>query len=150
MASISVRDVIDRAKGLHQQLAQVYQRLGDREPRERIKMLLDYMSRHERHLEAALLRFEQDARASILNHWFKSDAGVLDLLRDPPRITPAMEPAQVVEMALHYDDALIALYERMATGSAPPAVREFFTDLLQHERKEERRLARDTVEMEEM
>jgi rubrerythrin len=150
MASVSVRDVIDKAKALHQQLGQFYAQLSADEPRERIKMLLDYMSRHEKHLESALARFEQDAKAPILKSWFKGDAGAPELLGQTPRVTASMGTADVIKMALSYDDALIDLYERLASSGAPPAVREFFGQLVLHERKEERRMVRDTIEMDEV
>ena len=51
MAFETTKDVLDHARDFHRQLSDHYAQLRDKAERERVKMLLDYLSRHEKHLD---------------------------------------------------------------------------------------------------
>ncbi len=58
----TTRDVIEQARDFHLQLRDFYSRLKEKAQKERLKLLLDYMSAHELQLEENLEAFEDVAK----------------------------------------------------------------------------------------
>lgn len=55
------RDVIDHARAFHRQLGERLRRMGDASEKERVRLLLSYLSRHEEHLGETLEQYELGA-----------------------------------------------------------------------------------------
>ena len=51
MAYETVRDILDRVRNFHDQVGEYYHRLYSIADKERVRILLDYLSRHEKHLK---------------------------------------------------------------------------------------------------
>ena len=64
---ITVRDVLEKARRFHQQLEAFYNRLSGESDRERLRLLLDYMCRHEEHFMLGLEQFDDQGRDRLLN-----------------------------------------------------------------------------------
>lgn len=138
-----VRDLLDHARLFHRDLSKFYKSLASNEESERVKLLLDYLGRHEKHLEESLSAYEDDAPTQVLNSWFQF---TLDesTLKTPEsiQIKPHMTIADVIRMSLSLDDRLIKVYKNIAKTAEVPEVREVFENLLQMEEKEKHTLAR--------
>lgn len=145
------RDVLDHARSFHHQVAELYQRLEDRVEKERVQMLLDYLQRHEKHLEQSLADYEDEASKWILDAWFQ-----YTLEEDPSDLLSSVEIREdmsvddVVRLALRLDDYLIDLYRNMAERADLPEVREVFANLLELEQQDEHQIARNALRLDEM
>jgi rubrerythrin len=145
------RDVLDHARAFHHQVSDLYQRLEDRVEKERVQMLLDYLRRHEKHLEQSLADYEEEASKRILETWFQ-----YTLEEDPSELLSELEVKgdmpvdDVVRLALRLDDYLIALYRNMADHTDIPDVKEVFTNLLELEQEDEHQIARNALRLDEM
>ncbi len=71
MAYETVKDVFDRIRTFHHRVGDYYDRLYSIADTERVKILLDYMSRHEKKLELCISEYEHDAAKDVLEAWFK-------------------------------------------------------------------------------
>lgn len=151
MASQTVRDIITHIRSLHQQLGSLYQSMGDAAARERVKLLLYYVSRHERNLEAALGQYQQQATRAVLDTWYKTAPGepLVDML-DPVRITADMQTDEVVKTVLAADQHLVNQFRRLAENAASEEVRDLFQKLIAIEEREEHLLVRDAAELEDV
>ena len=145
------RDVLDHARSFHQQVSELYQRLEDRAEKERVQMLLDYLRRHEKHLEQSLSDYEKEASKRILDTWFQYtlEEDPSDLLSEV-EVREDMAVDDVVRLALRLDDYLIDLYRNMADNADIPEVKEVFTNLLELEQQDEHQLARNALRLDEM
>ena len=65
------KDVLDYARTFHRQLSEYYDSLSKLAEKQRVKMLLDYLSRHEKHLDEILADYEEDASKKVMNTWLK-------------------------------------------------------------------------------
>ncbi len=145
------RDVLDHARSFHHQVGELYQRLENRAEKERVQMLLDYLRRHERHLEESLADYEEDASKRILDTWFQ-----YTLEEDPSNLLSEVEIKadmavnDVVRLALRLDDYLIDLYRSMVDNTDISEVKEIFTNLLELEQQDEHQLARNALRLDEM
>ncbi len=66
MSFENFKDILDHARAFHRQLSSYYKKLGDKAERERVKMLLDYMSRHEAHLDESLKQYEEEVFKGLM------------------------------------------------------------------------------------
>ena len=147
----SVRQLLDQAKGFHHALSDVYSSLADEVKQERVRMLLDYMSRHEERLETALSDYEEGTSQQLLDHMFKftPTASTAQFLEEF-LLTPELPFEEVVRTVLKFDDYIVRFYRQIAEEAASDEVRTLFTKLARQEESDERRIARATSELERL
>ncbi|NVK37003.1 MAG: hypothetical protein HWE18_03670 [Gammaproteobacteria bacterium] len=147
----TVKDVVDHSRRLHQQISQLYQEIRQEQSQERVKMLLDYLKRHEDHLEQSLEKFEKDKSQKVLDSWFQyvPDQDISEVLEQVD-INDHMSVDEVILMALKLDDYFIDLYEGMVEHSSSSAVQSVFQNLLDMEQQEKIRTARTALNMSDM
>ncbi len=138
------RDILNHAREFHRQVSQLYKRLSDKAEKKRVRMLLDYMSRHESNLEKSMARFQEQTSKEVLDTWFSytHDEDTLALCRNT-ELEPGMTVDEVVRAALRLDDCLTKLYREVAECTDCNEVREIFKNLLALEEKEKSKLARN-------
>ena len=144
------RDVLERAREFHTQLSLFYERMGAQAGREKLKMLLTYMSRHETNLADCLHRYEREAAQRILDTWFKypSDKASCKCFENLT-IHPDATVEEVVQLALQLDRCLVDLYTEMAAQSVSQEVRDLFNGLLRTEQKEENQMVRNALTLDQ-
>lgn len=145
------RDVLDQVRDFHRQVSELYHRLADEAGKERIKMLLDYMSRHEQNMEESLKEYEDEASEMILNTWFQfvPDDSILKSVQDI-QLQPDMSVEDVISLALRLDDILIDLYKRMVEEAEIPEVQEVFQNLLEMENQEKHLSVRNSLSVDDI
>lgn len=142
-----VKDVLDYGIELHGELRALYDKLGAKSDKERVKMLLDYLSRHERNRAAAMERFGKEHKGhSSLDVWlqFAPTRDIEKMLRECA-VRPDMTTDEVVSAALAFDDALIEIYKLAANEADDPKVQALFENLAEMEEKEKERFVRDAA-----
>jgi len=134
----TVADILDHAKKFHEELSRVYARLGEASEREKMKVLLNYMSRHEEHLVECLTAMESDASKLTLDTWFKYTP------KEPhcdcfkrAEIDPSMTFEEIIDGTLEVDKGLLDFYHAAVEKAVSPEVKEFFTEVLELEKREE-------------
>ncbi|EAT12621.1 hypothetical protein HF888_11610 [Bermanella marisrubri] len=147
----TVKDVIDYSRKLHHQMSEFYHNLGLKQEQIRVGMLLEYLKRHELHLEHVLDQFERDKSQKVLDSWFSyaPEQNLTEALADI-EIHQNMSADEVVIMALQLDDYFISLYEGMVESANSPTVKSVFQNLLEMEQQEKIRTARTALELRDM
>lgn len=145
------QDVLDHARIFHNELRRLYEQLSTETEKERVRMLLDYLSRHEEHLEESLAAYEEGASKRVLDTWFKyvPAEDKLEKFRDV-KLEPDMSVDDVVDVALRMDDCLVDLYKEMAEVAVSQEVKEVFTNLLEMEEQEKHKLVRNALQLKEI
>lgn len=145
-----VKDVLDHGKELHEQIRDYYDTLKRQADQTeiRLKMALDYLSRHEDEQKEMLERFEENARSAILNMWLQfAPSDRVENLLATATARPAMSVDEVVQIACAFDDALVTLYKEAAAEMDDPKARNVFNNLAEASEKEKQRIVRDTQQM---
>ncbi|OQA26084.1 MAG: hypothetical protein BWY59_01521 [Verrucomicrobia bacterium ADurb.Bin345] len=138
MAFETMRSVLDYAKKFHQDLAAFYAGLEDRTGQEKMRILLNYMSRHEEHLMECLKQYEADATESILNVWFKYTPDMPQCrCFEKIKFSPDMTVDEIVDAARTIDRCFVDLYRQMAEKAPTPETKDLFKKLLEMEQREE-------------
>lgn len=145
MSVETVFDVMELTRKVHHQLARDLDTRFTLEGKERVRMLLTYLSEHENRLEKVIQQAEDDAAGGALNTW------LTDYLNNAPSIRHLLEPQDFVcdepdvlvgrVLALH--ENLIGLYQYLTDKAPTPSVKELLGSLLDLERHEAMRMARD-------
>ena len=143
-----VRDVFDLSRRAHRHLSALYERLAHQADRQRVKLLLDYLSRHEANLQSCLQRCQQDLSAKLLDVWLQYVPEALPWAEvDALLATPDITVDQVTDLALRLDAALVEFYAELAENAESREVRELFENLRQMAVAEEVSLKRDADEL---
>ena len=142
------KDLLEIARQYHQRLADLYAAEVKHGRGERIGVLLNYLNRHEQHLEEVLRNVSSEAREQVRNHWFQylpGDTPLAELAEVSALAVVGVE--DLTAQALEFDGKLIDWYQLMSERSVAPHVREVFEQLLAMEQHERVQLARDTLEL---
>lgn len=139
-------DIIDCLRSFHQQMKDFYERLHEKDEKQKVKMLLDYLSRHEKHREETLAKYEEEASRKVMETWFKYIPKVLypDCFENIS-IRSNMSVDDVIGIALHFNNCLVELYTRLVENTPGNEVRNVFISLLERMKKEKMNLARDAL-----
>jgi hypothetical protein len=145
------REIIDAAQAFHQRASEFYQQLSDKAEGARVKMLLDYLVRHEAHLNRALGDYTDEVKSKALDAWYQyaQDHCLLEPF-DVSHYPVDMTVEQVMKIGFEIDKCLIASYKGMAETATSPEIREIFESLLQMEQQQKHKLARVALEISEM
>lgn len=145
------RDVLEQSRAFHDKLSSFYHILSNKAEQERVKLLLEYLSRHEKRLSRILEDYEDDVSQTVLDTWFHFTQEEFDLSAYwEAAITADMTAAEVVALALRLDERLLDTYRAMTKNQVPEKVREIFENLLQMEEEEVHKLARAELAQDDM
>lgn len=151
MSQQRTRDVLDQLRAFHERLAQWYSGQEGGADRQRMKLLLGYLSRHEANMATALQRFEEQASQKVLDTWFMFAPDTEHLFADGQRLLESATDAdEVVRVALELDDRIVEAYRAMERESHIPEVREAFSALVVMEEQELHKVVRSVVGLGDM
>jgi len=140
------RDIIEHARAFHGRLEELYQGLAEKAEKQRVKMLLDHLSRHERRLREVLSRYEQHAAREMLDTWFQYVPEEETLQRFAAvDWTDDMSIDQIIENALRLDQYLLDLFRESANRALGDDIRDVLGSLLTLEEEEMVRLKRSAL-----
>jgi len=139
-------DIIDCLRSFHKQMQDFYERLHEKDEKQKVKMLLDYLSRHEKHREETLAKYEEEASKKVMETWFKYIPRNIspDCLENIV-INSNMSVDDVIGIAMHFNNCLVQLYTRLVENTSGNEVRNVFICLLERMKKEKMNLARDAL-----
>ncbi len=145
------KEIVDAAQEFHKRASAFYQQLADKAEGARVKMLLDYLVRHEAHLDQALGDFKDEIKSKALNAWYQyAQEQCLMQPFDVNQYPKNMTVKEVMEIGLDIDSCLVASYKGMAETATTPECREIFQSLLLMEKQQKHKLARIALEIDEM
>jgi rubrerythrin len=145
MSQERVVDVIDHARNFYSQLSTYYDELSVVADKERVKILLDYLSAFEKRHEQVLAEYEEIAPDDVIDTWFKCGADkAIDECLEPSKLTSDMDVDTVLREALRLDQCLSDLYQEIVDRAQTDSIREVFTNLLKANKKDMRDLVRDS------
>lgn len=148
MTNATVRDILDLARDIHHRLSEYFQQLADTEERERIRMLLQYLQRHEEGMENYVNECESLVFDRVLETWYPyvPETNIQNEIQNAD-LSPTSSLSEIISAAVRLDNCLVNLYRRMADTATSEDVKHLFEELLRLEEKEEFRVVRDTFEL---
>lgn len=144
MKTETVRDIFHHTKAFHKMASEFYQSLVDKADKERTRMLLNYLSIHEKHLEETLSEYEDIANTFIMDYWIKYSSCDENFSRIKENINnPPDSVSELINLAIELDDCVIKMFKYLRDNSKTEELRIIFDNILQLEKQEERLAVRD-------
>lgn len=146
----NVNQIIDRIRALHHQIAARFEGIASTTDKERLRLVSDYIGRHERNLAEALAKYQDSAARAVVNTWFKTTPGhpLIECLEKVQ--LDASDTPQLIRSVLEMDRCLVSSFRSIADGTPIVEVRDFFQQLVEMEERQEHKLIRDAIEMEDL
>jgi rubrerythrin len=143
MSFKTVREVLQLSQDIHTNAAILYEQLREQTQRERIDMLLKFLSRHEEELAQTLSKVREGVSERILDEWHQTElTSISNVLDGCKQCHPDIGLQDLVDLALKVDDALISLYRHMASDASTDEARQLFNNLVVLEENEKMKTAR--------
>lgn len=83
----------------HRAVRKHYEKLTDEAEKKRVRLLLDYLSRHERRFEEGLAQYTGQEQRKVLDTWYQYIPDDLKLEPGEIDLTPDMSVDEVVKLA---------------------------------------------------
>lgn len=138
MAVITVADALRRAEDFERAVASFYSNLAMQADQDGVRLLTGYMSRRRPRVSENLALLSHDRLAAIsptplAYEPYGADCHCLEGMRLPV----AGNAAQVLDMALNFNECLVRFYRQVIQQVADPAVVELFESLICLEEQDE-------------
>jgi len=142
-----VSEIIELIEKYHQGLSDYFLYLKTKAGDERVKLLLEFLSKSEAFLVEYLEEYRKTSSNRIMNAWVKYvpwlPTDIYCECRKEVNLQPPLETDKVLNAALHFDDCLISFYTTLVQDIHDERVKEVFSNLLRVTKKHEMNLARD-------
>lgn len=146
MSYSTVGDILQYSKDLHVHARKLYEQLKDSSQRERVDMMLDLLSEHEKTLGAQVADLHGSASKAVLNEWHQFEPKKIEeVLVNCQALNSEMSVDNLVDVALKIDDFMIDFYRQIASEATSRATREIFTNLIQLEENEKMQIVRASL-----
>ena len=138
MAVITVADALRRAEEFERAVASLYSNLATQAEQDGVRLLTGYMSRRRPRVPERLALLGRDRLAAISStplayEPYGADCHCLDGMSPPV----AGSAAEVLDMALNFNECLARFYRQVIQQVADPAVVELFESLICLEQQDE-------------
>lgn len=148
----TIKDLIDWTRNLHGHLANCLAQGASEHGETKAKALLDYLATHEAELEKTLEGFETDGDAKALGTW------IYDFLSQKPIEThrtcnlpyTKLDFNAIAHEIFDLHEQVIDLYKHLAERAEIPETSELLNNLLELERHEAMRFAREVGRMQDV
>ena len=119
-----IHKIIENVRLNHKQLSDFYVQLHRKDEKERLKMLLDYLTQHEKHRDETLAKYEDETSSKAMDVWYKYiPIDNTSTYLENVIFKSNMSIHDVICIALDLDDRLIEMYKRLVDNSKNTEVR---------------------------
>lgn len=143
MAYQQVNTVLTHVETFHHEAAEFYDRLAADCGAPRTVMLLEYLGKHERLLEKAIVETRSNLSDRVSKTWITTtDATVrlTEAIEEAPIPSHNLTTDDVLELGMKLNERVISVYEELVDRDAPTWVTEVFQNLLEMEQQQERHM----------
>src|SRR5690554_996763 len=146
-----IREILDWIEAFHERLSIEYERMSQGQVRERVALLLQYLSDHQRQLQNTIKKYGESASEEILNTWHDHfpELDLPETLDELKHHLSVIDTNDVIQLAIKFHDVLICLFEEIRNTAPTDEVRDVFDNLAMMERQEKERMVRDSAFLED-
>lgn len=151
MPTEQVKDILEHTRHFHELISDFYQSLSFQTDKERLKIILDYLSEHEKHLEKAFAEYEKTASKNILDSWLPFTPCTERLANFKKQLkSEEVTTKEIIQKVIELDDYVIDMYRDLVKQADNQDVKDVFYSILDFETHEKRVAMRDLVWMEDV
>lgn len=142
----TLKDVLHWTRAFHQHLSQCLSHCADKNTDERARMVLAYLSNHEKILSQVVSGFETSGDEHALNTWFYEYINKHPIVRHVHCDAPFadLDATQIMAVIVDQHQQVIELYRYLASRADIPSARELLETLRSLEENEMMRMTQST------
>lgn len=148
----TLQDVLKWTQKFHHYLSDCMKHCTDKNESERSKLLLDYLSKHETHLEQLIASLCESASANALNTW------CLEYVDKHPIVTheKCQEPfsnmttLDICDAVFEQHNQIIELYRYLYAQAGAPSALELISELIALEEHEAMQMSKGINQLEDL
>ena len=139
----TLKDVLHWTREFHQHLSQCLSHCADKNMEERARMILAYLSDHEKALTKVVSGFETSGDEHALNTWCYEYVAKHPIVRHAHCDAPfaELDTTQIMEVIVDQHQQVIELYRYLASRAEIPSAKELMESLQSLEEHEMMRMA---------
>jgi len=139
----TVEEIVDFLETYHQQLHNYFLKYRNTVNSERLQMLLDYISRHEKNIQRVLETIQEKDRDIILKTWIQFVPFTETILPEEQLPNRKQNIDSIMQQVFELDDNLIRFYDKMIRQTGIPGpVKGFFQHLITLEETQKTQVAK--------
>lgn len=148
----TLKDVLHWTKEFHQHLSECLSQCADKHADERARMILAYLSDHEKTLTKVVNGFETSSNEQALNTWCYEYVNKQPIVQHVHCDSPFadLNAAQIMEVIVDQHQQVIELYRYLASRADIPSTQELLASLRSLEEHEIKRMVQSTNRFEDM
>ncbi len=147
----TVRDILDFVRDFHARASRLFESAAGGAQQQKARWLLDWLAEHERRFAQSMTEFEQaPENAPMLREWLQYAPELERIPLELPRFKSDMTVDDAVSLAFAFDDYLVQLYQAVLTTCGSREICDLFKTLLDQERAEERSIARNLAQLQDL
>ena len=138
-----VKDILQRAIDFHSMLIDFYKKINDITQTDSVKLLVNYMARHEKYLQEITSQISAEQEKQIAGEWFKYESEFAT--RDcfcALKIDKDSGVDDVIDAGLELNQCLINLFHHVAGVAPTQEIKTLFSSFEIEEIAEKKKLAR--------
>lgn len=142
----TLKDVLHWTREFHQHLSQCLSHCADKNTDERARMILGYLSDHEKTLSQLVSGFEKSGDEHALNTWCYEYVNKHPIVQHAHCDAPFadLDATQIMAVIVDQHQQVIELYRYLASRADIPSARELLEALRSLEENEMMRMAQST------
>lgn len=149
MTASTTRSLLDHIRQFHQQVADYCNHTARLSQDERIRLLLEYIGRHEQHLAEATAQYAAQGVDKVLNTWFRNPPAPLASARiDTLGADPGVD--DVINWVIRIDNGIIDYYQSLVAEAEIPEVKTVLNNLLTMENREKLKTVRSALRINDL
>ncbi|MCH1932051.1 hypothetical protein L9G16_17905 [Shewanella sp. A25] len=146
-----LRDLLEYVANCRLDMAQLYGRLNNQADSARVKLMLEYLESHQKHVAEKLRDYIDEAPQRILDTWYKDFVFEDFTKRCQDIMLPAnIDEDEVLNLHLELENLLIGLLEKTEHSTTAEDARSALADLIRVEKTQQQRLVHSTIRMEDI
>jgi len=137
MPLITVADVLKHAEEFERMLGEYFADVAERTTRDGVRLLTDYMSRHESRIVEFLEKLPEEEVHRICSTPLRYEPHVADCRSfEGMELPPDATAADVLDAAILFDECLVRLYRQVAEQPVSEDIKELFEGLIRVEEQD--------------
>lgn len=146
----TVQDILDQAAAFHQRVAALADEAAMAQDRQRLGMLLDYLSDHQSQLKAAIEAFRDEGSQRVMETWFDRAPEIEVDELGQAELASMKDVDSLIKRVVDFHDQVIELYANLRDQAAIEEVEAVFADLAELERHEKMALIQGARQLQDI
>ena len=138
MLAITIDEILRHAEKFESHLAEFYTKISEETTLDAVRLLTDYMGRHQNRIKDALSKVPAEQMQHIINIPLQYEPHIPgDHCFKVIKLPANASPNEILDAAIKFDECIVQMFRQIAHQPVHRDVKDFFENLQQLEEKDQ-------------